>query len=899
MEALYRRRERNPGGIVMRWWKKIRYRLRPLRNRSEVHRSIEEEMTFHLEMETRKNIEAGLSPEEARRKAVVDFGGVERFKEEVREVDGVHWIERVIGDVRYTLRMLRRNPGFTAVALLTLAIGIGASTAIFSVVDGILIRPLPFPESERLVTAWADFRGRGGPEQEWFSYPNYVDLRNESETFQSLAIYGGQTWTLTGEGEAEQIVGSAVSHGMLSDVLRVAPILGRGFRPEDDLPNAEPVVLMSYEMWSTRFGQDAEIVDRRIELNGVPTTVIGVLPQGFRQPYQPQSELWSMMGFTDTEFFGSRGSVYLRVLGRLQPDVSLEAANARAQELGDRLAAEYPQSNTGVTFWVTSMRDDLVEVARPALWVLLGAVGFVLALVSVNLANLLLARGSSRGREFSVRSALGARKSRLTGQILTEGLVLAFLGGAAGLLIATFGTELLVSLAPAGTPRIHEVAVDGRILLFTMSVSIASGLLFSLAPAWIASGTDLRAGMSTTPRAIKVAGSRISLQGALVGGQLALAMILLVGAGLMLRSFSHLNSLDLGFQSDDVVTFSFVMPNARYPDAESRLTFIDQVERRTEGIAGILAVGSTSTIPLSGNDSDFDYQIEGRPPPPPDEGTAAWLRRVTPGYFDAMRIPIVRGRAFSEADTRGTSEVVLINETFAEAQFPGEDPVGRRVNLNSFDDPVWREIVGVVSDVRNFDIRDDRRESVYFPYLQSPSGFMTLVARTTDDPLSVTSAIRREIAEVDPTVAAPPILMNDLVQRALAPDRFVTLLLTLFAGVALTLAAVGLYGVVSYGVSRRMKEIGLKIALGAGEARVGGEVVKGTLVLAGLGLTVGLIGAYFVSRMISGLLYGIDALDPATHIGMAFVLAASAVVASLVPARRASRVDPIRVLKTD
>ena len=864
----------------MKWLHQLLFRLRPFVSRSQVHRDIDEELHFHIEMETEKNVQRGMSPAEARRVAVVEFGGIERFREEVRDVDGVSVLERIGSDLKYGLRVLRKNPVFTGVGVLTLALGIGASTAIFSVVDGILLRRLPFPEPDRLVTVWSDYTRRGGPVREWLSYPNFHDLRAIDGVFEDVGFHGAATQALTGEGDAQQLVGVQVSYGMLSRVLRVEPAMGRGFRPEDDVPNAPPVVLLTNALWVSQFGSDPEAVGRSITLDDQPITVIGVLPRGFRHPYQENADFFSPARWNETTHFGGRGSAVIRSMARLGPGVSLEAARGEADRLGALLEQSFPEANTGVGYAVFPLQGDLVRAASPALWTLLGAVAFVLLIVCVNLANLLLARGASRGPELAVRGALGASRGRIVGQLLVESVLLAAIGGTLGLLVAFAGTEFLVSLAPAGTPRIHEVALDGRVLAFAGLSSLLAGILFGLAPSLRSARTDLRGALSEAGREGGSSPRRGTLRSWLVAGQVALAMVLLVGAGLLLRSFRQLSQVDLGFEPSGVVTFSFPLPASRYPDAESIVGYHEDLERRIAALPGVAGVGAVNSLPLTGSDGDSDFRIEGMPPPGLGEEMVAWIRRTTPGYFEALGLRTVSGRAFTENDGRDAARVVLVNETLAQRYFGGEDPVGRRLVFGSVDD--YAEIVGVAGNVRNFGVRDDARSAIYFPYAQRPSRFMSVVVQAAGDPANVIPLVRREVGAVDPSLAPNIAEMESVVRNALAVDRFVTTLLSLFAAVALSLAAVGLYGVVSYGVSRRMQEMGVRVALGAARGEISRLVVGGSLGLRAIGVVIGLLGAFALTRFMGGLLYGVSASDPTTFAGVAVLLV---LVARWPPAR--------------
>jgi len=851
----------------MRWLYRLRFLLRPLRSLGRAHRDIDDEFRFHVEMETEKLVRRGMDPAEARRRANIQFGGEERYKEEVREVNGVSLLERIITDARFGIRMLVKNPVFAAVAIFTLALGIGGSTAVFSVVDGILLRDLPFQQPDRLVSVWHDFTRRGGPEQEWLDYLNYRDVKKLEHVFEDVAIYIDFQPTLTGRGEAEPIAGGLVSHGYFSNVLKLAPARGRGFTAEDDRPGAAQVAILSHGFWSRRFGEDPSVLGTSLSFNDVPYTVIGVMPEGFRQPFDESAEFWTTFQFDEADPPGGRGNAFLKAIGRLAPDASVESAQRETAALAARLEAEYPESNTGIGFTVLPLQDNLVEQASTALWVLLGAVGFVLLLVCVNLANLLLARGTARESELAVRAALGAGRKRLIGQLLTESVLLAVIGGTLGVGVAFLGTDLLVRMAPEGVPRIHEVAVDGRVLFFTAVATLVAGVLFGLAPSMRGASSDLRGSLAEGGRGGGSGVGSQRLRGGLVAGQIALALVLLVGAGLLLRSFQALRQVDLGFNPENVITFGVNLPNTRYPDAAALRGYQNELEERIRTLPGVLAVGAINSLPLAGADGDSDFHMEGRPIPPAGEEDVAWIRRVTPGYFEAMDLEIVEGRPFDGRDREGDQLVVIVNETLAERYFGDEGAVGKRVNVNDPENARWREIVGVAKDVKNFGIRADARNAMYFPTEQLAARFLTVVVRTSSDPAELIPSLRAEVAMTDPSLGLTMRTMEDMVDRSLDPDRFVTMLLGIFAFAALLLAAVGLYGVVSYNVTRRMREMGVRIALGADASEIGRLVVGRSLMLAGIGIAVGLVGAFALTRVIAGLLFGIRPADPLTFGG--------------------------------
>jgi putative ABC transport system permease protein len=805
-----------------------------------------------------------------------------------------------VHDLRYGLRQLIRNPVFTGVAILTLALGIGANTAIFSVVDGIVFRPLPFPEAGELVNVWTDVSERGGPSDEWLSYANYWSLKQESTELQSLAAWGGQWPTLRGEGETEQLRGARVDPDMFSDVLSVTPMLGRDFRREDDSPGAAPVAILSHGFWQRAFGGDPGVVGRTLDLNGQATEVIGVMPARFRPPFVPDAELWTVPRLDREAEAGRRGGYSWRVVGRMAEGATLASTDAELRVLGARLAEEHPESNVDMTFDAVPVHEDLVGEARTGLLVLLAAVGFVLLVACVNVANLLLARSAARREELAVRNALGAGRGRIVRQLLTESGILAVVGGLAGVAVAVWGTDALVSVAPPGTPRLDEVAVDGRVLAATAVATLLAGGLFGLVPAVRAAGEDAFAALREGGRG-GAAGRRANrTRAALVVGQVALALVLLVGAGLLVRSFNNLRTHDLGFEPDGLLTMQVNLFGPEYADGDVRRNFYDELQARLGAIAGVDDVAFTSTLPLAGFDGDADFNIEGRPVPSPEMPQASWVRQVTPDYFDVMGMTVVAGRGFTEADDADAPPVIVINETFANRHFPDENPIGQRIDYGDRSEVNWREIVGVVRNIKNFGIREGSRVANYLPYDQATAPYVFPVLKTRVPAETVVPAARRALAEMDPTLAVGGVAtMASIVDDAIASDRFVTSLLSLFAGLALVLAVVGLYGVVAYSVGRRLPEMGVRMALGAAKGDIARMVVRQALGLVGVGIVVGIGAAALLARFVEGLLFGVPALDPLTFGAVAAALALAGAFAAAVPAVRAGGVDPVRVLKAD
>jgi len=866
---------------------------------------LDDELRFHLERTTEDLVARGWEREAAQAEAVRRFGDVGRAKSEMRRHQGRTtrrktmggWKDTLTHDLRYALRQLRRNPVFSGVAVLTLALGIGFNTAIFSVVDGILFRPLPFPESHELVNVWTDVTRRGGPADEWLSYANFASLRDEAATLEAAAAWGGWSPTWTDPDQPQQLLGAQVTEGMFSRVLQVEPQLGAGLQPEDDRPGAAPRVVLSDGFWHRAFGADPSIVGRTLTLSGQSVEVAGVMPSGLRPPFLPNADLWTHPGIDEQAVAGGRGGYSWRMVARVTQGTDPGTTQAEMAELGRRLEARYPESNTDMSFRAVPLREDLTADTRTGLLVLLAAVGLVLLVACVNVANLLLARATSRASELAVRFAMGAGRRRIVAQLLTESLVLAVVGGVAAVGVAFLATDLLVSLAPAGTPRLEEVAVDGRILAFTALVTLLSGLVFGLIPALRAGGADLRESLREGGRGA-MGGSGARVRNLLVSGQVALALVLLVGAGLLTRSFQNLRSVDLGFEPAGVTSMQVILGGGY--ETPDRVSFVQEFEERVAAVPGVEAVAVTSTVPLTGFDGDVSFYIEGTPLPRMGESRAAWVRQITPNYLSTMGMELAQGRAFLDSDVEGDREVVLINETLAARWFPDDDPVGRRITFSdpTGEDPFWREIVGVVRDIRNFGIREESRMAVYLPWAQAPSVAAWPVVRSDLEPDRIVPAVREIVAEMDGSLAVARVRpMGEIVDGALASERFVTLLLSLFAGVGLTLAVVGLYGVVSYAVNTRVREMGVRMALGAEGARISGMVVRWSLGLVAVGVAVGAAAAFLLTGLLEGLLFGVQPGDPVTLVGVTLVLALAAVLAALVPALRASRVDPARALR--
>ena len=801
-------------------------------------------------------------------------------------------------DIRYAFRRLLKSPGFAAVVILTLGLGIGANSAIFSVVNGVVFRSLPYPESNRLVRLF-QVGDDGGLAT--FTPMNYLDVQAGTHAFESSAAFTGAGYTLTSDGEPERVDGAEASASFF-DVLRVRPAMGRGFLPDENQPGKTHVAVISHGLWTRRFNADRGIIGRSVLLNSEPHTIVGVMPEGFSYP--SKRDVWTPLEY-DTDFTQkSRGAWYLSIIARLKPGVTAEQAANEVAAIGRRLETEFPRTNLNVKMTAVDLHTYMTGDIKPKLLVLLAAVGFVLLIACANVANLLLARAAAREGEIAVRAALGAGRGRIVRQLLTESVVLAIGGGVLGLFLAQLGTKLLLSLQPAGIPRLDVVRVDGAVIAFTAVIAIATGMVFGMIPAFQATRGDLVSSLKEGGKGALASRRAGRMREGLVITEIALAVMLLAGAGLLMRSFARLQSVNPGFRAAQTLSFRTALPAAAYPEEPQRVSFYQRALERFRALPGVTSAGAISALPLSGSSFGFTFTIEGDPPPRPGEEPAMQTRVVTPDFFPAMGIPLMRGRGFTDADNAGAPQVVLLNEAAVKKFFPKGNAIGRRIELGWGRGPGrprnGGEVVGIVGSVKQFGLDEVEEPEIYIPHAQQPMAGMTFVVHTAGDPTAIADAVRREIGALDPSLPVTAIEpVESVVARSISQPRFYMLVLGIFACVALVLASIGIFGVVSYAVAQRTREMGIRIALGASRERVLRMVLGNAMRLAIAGVIVGLIASFLLSRTLASLLFDLSPTDPATYVAVGIGLSLVALLASYLPAWRATRVDPVVALRAD
>jgi putative ABC transport system permease protein len=807
-------------------------------------------------------------------------------------------MESLLKDIRYGIRTLLKNRGFTSVAVLALALGIGANTALFSVVNALLLRPLPFKDPDQLVQVWeADVKH--GQNTETVAYPNFADWREQNDVFGQIVAYTDRTFNLTGAAEPERIQGAIVSPAFFP-MLRIKPILGRVFLPEEDQPNKVFSVVMSERLWGRRFDSDPNIIGKAIDLNNEIFTVVGVIAQVTDLSGMPDdTELW--IPISHSSGFNNRRGHYLSVMARLKPGVTREQAQANMDTIASALAAQYPDANTDHGVRLVPLQEQIVGDFKLALLVLLGAVAFVLLIASANVANMLLARAASRQKEIAIRIALGAGRFRLIRQLLTESLLLSLAGGAGGLLLALWGVYLLVAFGPADLPRAKEVAVDGRVLGFTLAVSLLTGIIFGFVPALQASRPDLNETLKESGRSATGSAGQRRVRSLLVVSEIALSLVLLVGAGLLMRSFLNLQAVNPGFNSQNLLTTRVSLRGPNYQNTDAIIAFYDQLLDQIKTLPGVQSVATRSYIPIALDEdyADLSFDIEGRLSDPANRPIALY-NAVSPDYFQTMEIPVLKGRSFDGHDVRKAQNVIIISETLARRYFPREDPIGKRMTLNDVNpkEEDWATIVGIVKDTKPRELDRESVAEMYMPFAQQPARSMALMIRTTNKPEGIAAALHHAVQSLDKNQPAHSIrTLESVMSEAVATPRFRTFLLGIFAVVALILALVGIYGVMSYSVAQRAHEIGIRMALGAQAPDVLKLVIGQGMALALAGVAIGLVASFALTRVMSRLLFGVSATNPMTFAVISLLLTGAALLACYLPARRAAKVDPMVALR--
>ncbi len=869
---------------------------RNLFHKDRVDQESTEEIQAYLDMLTEAKIRQGLTPREARRNALIELGGVEQVQERVREIRMGQFIETAWRDVRLGVRALVHSPIFTVVTVLSLALGIGANTAIFSVVNGLLLRPLPYPEAEQIVDVWHTPPQQAFPGLDRFSVSpaNYIDWKAQSTSFEQMAVYTYTGLSLSTSNDPLSLIGAAVSSDFFS-VLRTNPMQGRTFTPDEERAGSDQVAVISHGLWQRAFGANPNIIGQTLTLNSRSFTVVGIMPAGFEFPRE--AELWVPLAWDDKERQVRSIHDYL-VVARLKQNVSLDQAQAEMSTISSRLEQQYTEDNKGWGAVVIPLREDLVGDIRLALLVLFSAVGFVLLIACANVANLMLARGANRRKEMAVRIALGAGRARLVRQLLTESVLLAVTGGLLGLLLAVWGSKMLVKLG--SLPNAGEIGIDTWALGFTFLVSFAAGIIIGIVPALQFTRTNISETLKQGSG--RTGGSPIKqhTRKALVISEVALSLVLLIGAGLMIRSFWKLQNVNPGFDTSNALTMSVFLTPSRYSEPHQVLAFFDRAMEQIRAVPGVVSVGTTTTIPLAGGGSTQPFTVEGRPAGAIAEQPMAQTRYISPDYFRAIGIPLRQGRVFSDYDRDNSVPVVIISEAMARRFWPGENPIGKRLTPSFHSEQGAREIVGIVGDVKSSGLEVDSAAMMYLPFRQSPRPFLSFVVRTASNPESLIQPVSKAIYSIDKEQALTDVqTMDQVLIASLSGRRFNMTLLLAFAGVALLLAAVGVYGVMNYTVTLRRRELGIRMALGAEATDVLRLVLRQGLTLTLIGVAAGLIAAYALTRLMATLLYGVTATDYLTFITVPAMLIVVGLAASYVPARRATKVNPTIALRTE
>jgi putative ABC transport system permease protein len=819
----------------------------------------------------------------------------------------------MLNDIRYGIRQLIKHPAFTIIAILTLALGIGANTAIFSVVNAVLLKPLPFPEPDQLIAVgMTDTRQKGETNLNSLSYPDFFDFRDQNRTLASSAVYRDRSFALSAEEGATSLHGVKVSAEFF-DVLGIKPTMGRAFVRDDEQGGGGPggfKVIISHDFWQKHFGADRNVIGRTIVLDRRQYTVSGVMPAGFQFPISSDAvDFYVTIAEDAASSDGSmpttkqRGNHSLQAVARLKPGATVAQAQADLAAIAAALTKQYPESNTHFGVLTKPLREEMVGDVRTALYILFGAVVCVLLIANANVANLLLARASARGKEIALRAAMGASRARIIRQLLTESVLLAGLGGLGGLLLAQWGTETLIEMVPQNIPRISTIQLDTSVLVFTLLVSLATGVIFGLVPAWQASHVDLNSSLKSGTRTGGGGEGKGRVRNALIMAEVALALILLISAGLLIQSFARLGRVQPGLRTDRLLTARIGLSDVAYPKNENVSAFYDQFLTRVRAIPGVESASAILPLPLSGSNMVTSFDSEDNPLPE-GQRPGAPIRIIGTDYFKTTGIPIRQGRVFDERDQYQSAPVVIVNERFVQKFFPGKNVIGKRIQPGFSADETgekWREIIGVVGNVKHLNLKNEDSPEMYLTRSQMPIGVMSIVIRTSvSNPNAITNSLRKELAAMDATIPLTKVqVFDEYISQSLARPRFNTLLLSIFAGTALVLTAIGIYGVLAYSVSQRTSEIGIRIALGAGKSSIFRLIVGQAMMLVGISLVVGVAGAFAATRLLNSLLFGVGASDPATFAGIVVLVSAVAFLAAWIPARRATRVNPIIALRAE
>jgi len=882
--------------------------VRSLLRGGSLNADVRAELQQHYDREIERHVAAGIPVAEARRRARLEIGSIDDLTEASRTARGLGWWDALRADVRYAFRQIRKRPGFSAAAILTLAIGIGATAAVFAVVDAVLLRPLPYPSSDRLYSLY-EMNSRGNVGRTRATALNFMDWRQQATLFDGMAAHVGTGFTLTGRGDPEFTLGQLVTTNLL-DVLRVTPMLGRTFQPHESVAGSHRVVILTHGLWLAHFGGDRSVVNTATTINGEPWEIIGVLPPSFAYP-DPTYRLLAPL-VTSGTLPGAppmtRSARYLRVIGRLKDTATEDAARSEIGAIGARLTAAYPDANETVSIGMTALIDEMIGGARSNLFVILVAVGFVLVIACVNVAGLSIARGNARGRELAIRTAIGASRSRLVRQLATEGLVLFAIGGVLGLAIAGWTVGALAASLPASLPRAREIAIDGRFLLFGGLLTAIAGLISSALPALQVARRGPAGDLTSSRGAVSASVSAHRTRAALIVAQIAAAVILLTGAALALRSFQRVSAADKGFDTASTMTFGFVMRDNRYPTAAAMRAFLARAMGSLQAVPGVAFAGSTTHLPLGDNNLENTFTIDGIPAAAGEDPPLAGVRGVAGQYLSAIGGHLLDGRDFQTSDTDGSQPVAIVTTDFARRYVTKGQVIGARLKMGGADsDDPWRTIVGVISSIRHGGLDQEPRPEVWLPFDQLPDDLATrwlrganVVTRTTIDPASVVLSLRAAMRGLDPDIPLVRVqTLEDLASASTAERRLETTLLAAFASIALTLAAIGLFGVLAFYVSQHMQEFGVRLALGATPTELLALVLRRALLLLAIGLAIGLPGAAAVGHGMSTLLYGVTPLDPAA-LGLAVVLLTIVTLAACaLPARRAMKTDPLVAIRAD